>query len=102
MTRKSSAQTLLLLAAFLERPLAWRHGYELSTETELKAGTLYPVLMRLHDRGFLDSKWEPSELPGRPARRMYRLTTQGKAFAKEELALATRPLMTLKPAGGST
>jgi PadR family transcriptional regulator, regulatory protein PadR len=98
--RKSSPQTLRLLAAFLERPLAWRHGYELSTETELKAGTLYPVLMRLHDRGLLDSKWEPSELPGRPPRRMYKLTTQGRALAKEQLASAARAVMTLNPAGG--
>ena len=100
--RKSSPQTLALLAAFIERPLAWRHGYELSSETNLRSGTLYPVLMRLNDRGFLDSKWEPSELPGRPPRRMYKLTTQGRAFAKEQLASVAQSAMTLNPAGGRT
>jgi PadR family transcriptional regulator PadR len=83
--RRSSPQTLLLLGALMERPRSWRHGYDLSTETSLKSGTLYPVLMRLSDRGFLDSKWEPSEAPGRPPRRSYRLTAKGAAFARDEL-----------------
>lgn len=83
--RRSSAQTLSIFEALLAQPRAWRHGYDLSLETELKSGTLYPVLMRLSDRGFLDSKWEDSELPGRPPRRMYRLTAAGVAHAKSEL-----------------
>lgn len=85
--RRSSAQTLSIFEALLAQPRAWRHGYDLSTETELKSGTLYPVLMRLYERGFLESKWEESELPGRPPRRMYRLTTKGVAYAKSELEL---------------
>jgi DNA-binding PadR family transcriptional regulator len=84
--RRSSPQTLSLLQALLERPRAWRHGYDLSTETQLKSGTLYPVLMRLFDRGFLEAKWEPSELAGRPPRRLYRLTGAGVTFARAELA----------------
>ena len=85
--RRSSTQTLSILEVLLAQPRAWRHGYDLSLETELKSGTLYPVLMRLHDRGFLDAKWEESKLPGRPPRRMYRLTAAGIAHAKSELAM---------------
>jgi PadR family transcriptional regulator len=88
--RRPSNQTASLLAAFLEQPRAWRHGYDLSIETQLKSGTLYPVLMRLSDRGFLDSKWEPAESPGRPPRHMYRLTSKGAAFAKEQLSASNR------------
>jgi len=88
--RRPSNQTAALLAALLEQPRAWRHGYDLSIETQLKSGTLYPVLMRLNDRGFLDSKWEPAESPGRPPRHMYRLTSKGAAFAKEQLPASTR------------
>jgi DNA-binding PadR family transcriptional regulator len=84
--RRSSPQTLSIFEALLSQPRAWRHGYDLSLETELKSGTLYPVLMRLSDRGFLDSKWEESELPGRPPRRLYRLTPKGLTYAKDELA----------------
>lgn len=84
--RRSSPQTLTLLEALLAQPRAWRHGYDLSLETELKSGTLYPVLMRLSDRGFLDSKWVESEIAGRPPRRMYKLNANGLAFARAELA----------------
>ena len=61
-----SAQTLNLLAALLEHSENWHHGYDLSMRTGLKSGTLYPILMRLSEQGFLESEWlEPSK-PGRP------------------------------------
>jgi DNA-binding PadR family transcriptional regulator len=96
--RRSSPQTLLVLQAFMERPRAWRHGYDLSLETHLKSGTLYPVLMRLADRGFLDSRWEPSEVEGRPPRRKYRLTAEGAAHAREELAASSALSVSARPA----
>jgi DNA-binding PadR family transcriptional regulator len=84
--RKCSDQTLALLAALLDQPRAWRHGYDLSTATRLKSGTLYPILMRFSDRRLLDSKWQPAEQSGRPPRHLYRLTAQGVAYAREQLA----------------
>ena len=89
--RKASGQTQALLAALLQQPKMWRHGYELSEATGLKSGTLYPVLVRLSDRGLLDSKWSPPEVPGRPARHLYRLTVSGLAYAREQLTV-TAPL----------
>jgi DNA-binding PadR family transcriptional regulator len=97
--RKSSEQTLAVFGALLERPRVWRHGYDLSQETGLKSGTLYPVLMRLADRGFLESQWAPSEIAGRPPRRLYRLTGEGLAHAREELSGAEAPV-TGRPARG--
>lgn len=94
--RRCSGQTLTLLAALTAQPRAWRHGYELSGETGLKSGTLYPILMRLCDRGLLDSKWMSHERGGRPPRHVYRLTVEGVAFARTELAASVptnrRPL----------
>jgi PadR family transcriptional regulator, regulatory protein PadR len=84
--RKPSTQAAALLTALLEQPKTWRHGYDLSIHTRLKSGTLYPLLMRLSDRGLLHSRWEPAEMPGRPPRHMYRLTAQGVAYAREQLA----------------
>ena len=98
--RRSSAQTLSIFEALLAQPRAWRHGYDLSLETELKSGTLYPVLMRLSDRGFLDSKWEESELPGRPPRRMYRLTAKAVTYAKDLLSAHEELQAAGKLAGG--
>jgi PadR family transcriptional regulator PadR len=67
----------------LSQRARWLHGYELSDQTGLKSGTLYPILMRLSDRGMLDSKWEPSPHQGRPPRKLYRLTAQGVSYAVE-------------------
>lgn len=78
-----SAQTRALLTALLDQPIAWRHGYDLSKETGLKSGTLYPLLMRLSDQGLLASRWEESEQPGRPPRHVYRLTPDGLELARD-------------------
>jgi DNA-binding PadR family transcriptional regulator len=84
--RKASPQTLALIAALLEQPRQWRHGYELAQVTGLQSGTLYPILMRLSDRKLLDSKWQETPERGRPPRHMYRLTGTGLAWAKDQLA----------------
>lgn len=81
-----SKQTFAVLAVLMEQPRQWRHGYDLSKGTGLKSGTLYPILMRLCDRGVLESRWEASSEAGRPPRHMYRLTATGVAIAKEWLA----------------
>jgi PadR family transcriptional regulator PadR len=89
--RKFSEQTLVLLAGLMEQPRKWRHGYDLSRDTGLKSGTLYPILMRLCDRDVLQSKWEASSEPGRPPRHMYKLTSAGAALAAEQLAAKLNP-----------
>lgn len=83
--RRPSRHTLVLLAELTQRPRLWHYGYELSRITELKSGTLYPILMRLCDRGMLESKWRPAAEEGRPPRHTYRLTAAGVAFAHDAL-----------------
>lgn len=82
--RNISTQTKALIAALLEAPTAWRHGYELSKLTGLKSGTLYPLLMRLSDQGLLEARWEPPAQAGRPPRHVYRLTLAGATLAREQ------------------
>ena len=62
-----SVQTLLVLAALSGRPVDWRHGYDLAKQTGLKSGTLYPILVRLADRGMVEARWEEHRAGGRPA-----------------------------------
>jgi DNA-binding PadR family transcriptional regulator len=58
-----------VLERFAERPTAWRYGYELSRETGLKSGTLYPILMRLAKFSLLETKWVARFVPvGQPSR----------------------------------
>jgi PadR family transcriptional regulator PadR len=81
--RPPSPQTTTLLLVLAEAPAAWRHGYELCVETGLKAGSLYPILVRLADRGWLDAQWETTTPVGRPPRHLYRLTAIGLKQARE-------------------
>lgn len=80
----NSRQTRALLAALLDRAQTWRHGYDLSKETGLRSGTLYPLLMRLSEQGLLESRWQEPERPGLPPRHAYRLTASGLALAREQ------------------
>ena len=84
--RRPSRHTLALLDALTQRPRGWHYGYDLSRLTELKSGTLYPILMRLCERGVLESRWQPAAQEGRPPRHMYRLTAAGLVFARDSLA----------------
>ncbi|ESQ90261.1 PadR family transcriptional regulator [Asticcacaulis benevestitus] len=83
MARRSniSPQTRTVLSALAAHPQAWRYGYDLSKETGLKSGTLYPLLIRLADQGALETEWRPPQQPGRPPRHAYRLTVDGLALA---------------------
>ena len=55
----------------------------------MKAGSMYPILIRLADRGFLETKWESEPAPGRPPRHLYRLTPAGRDFAAEIVPAST-------------
>ncbi len=90
----TSPQTQNVLQTLLEQPQTWQHGYELSKRTNLKSGTLYPILARLEASGFLESTWLEPSTPGKPPRHAYRLTSDGTNFALQ----LTKPqqLITLK------
>lgn len=80
--RAPSKSTRLVLSELCMQP---QYGYALMKQTGLKSGTLYPILMRLTDRGWLTASWEESPNPGRPPRQCYQLTPRGRAYAKDVL-----------------
>jgi PadR family transcriptional regulator len=77
--RPPSPQTVNVLRALAADPARWRYGYDLGTEVNLKSGSLYPILVRLADRGLLETSWEPG-VGSRPPRHLYRLTGAGRDF----------------------
>jgi PadR family transcriptional regulator, regulatory protein PadR len=79
-----SPQTALVLDAFLEKPKSWRYGYDISRDTGLKSGTLYPILIRLADHELVETRWQTTE-SGKPPRHMYRLTPEGIRSARAQL-----------------
>lgn len=87
-----------MLAALLADRTAWRHGYDISRETALKSGTLYPILMRLERHGWLESRWEDEPAPGKPRRHLYRLSASGVAEARALLEQRAAHAATLRPA----
>jgi PadR family transcriptional regulator, regulatory protein PadR len=90
-----SAQTFSVLAVLCEQPSQWQHGYELAKQTALKSGTLYPILIRLADRGLLEARWQDEQPAGRPRRHLYRLTPDGLASARG--AITASPATTAAP-----
>jgi DNA-binding PadR family transcriptional regulator len=80
--RPPSPQTVNVLLALAADPARWRYGYDLVTEVGLKSGSLYPILVRLADRGLLETSWEPG-VGSRPPRHLYRLTGLGREFVAD-------------------
>ena len=85
MKLRKSPQTLQVLALFLQSPKDWKYGYDISRDTGLKSGTLYPILMRMAERDLLETCWETPET-GKPPRHMYRLAPAGLKYARETLS----------------
>ena len=78
--KKGSAE-LMILSLVEARP---RHGYEISKLIEARSegvvrfnvASLYPLLYRLEQRGWIKGRWVEGE--GQRRRRFYRLTPEGK------------------------
>jgi DNA-binding PadR family transcriptional regulator len=95
-SRRASPQTSSVVLALAAEPKVWRHGYDLCQETGLKAGTMYPILIRLADQGLLETDWEHPQSLGRPPRHLYRLSAEGLAIA-QELSRASSAAIKAKP-----
>jgi PadR family transcriptional regulator PadR len=62
------------------------HGWAIIKTTRRSAPTVYKILERLDEAGWLTSRWEDNTEPGRPRRRYYRLTGHGAASARAIVA----------------
>jgi DNA-binding PadR family transcriptional regulator len=57
------------------------YGFEIMDATGLPSGTVYPILSKLEDSGFLKSRWEDPRVARRekrPPRRSYEITGAGR------------------------
>lgn len=79
---------LAVLGALLDRRDAELYGLEIVRASGLEPGTIYPILQRLRSVGWVSDRWEdpaPGRREGRPPRRYYRLTVEGRAHAVHAL-----------------
>lgn len=81
--RRPSSQTVAVLLTLAAEAADWSHGYDLCRRLDLKAGTVYPILMRLAERGQVETAWEQEVPQGRPARHLYRLSPEGAELVAE-------------------
>lgn len=78
---------LIILQLLAEKDL---YGYQLVKEMEqrseyqlqVKEGTLYPALHKLEQNGYIVSYWQEQEKG--PARKYYRLTSEGQQTLQEK------------------
>ena len=84
--KKGSAE-LIILSIVEPRP---RHGYEISKLIETRSdgrmkfhvASLYPLLYRLEERGWLQGRWV--EKPGERRRRFYKVTAEGRRVLAQQ------------------
>jgi transcriptional regulator len=84
--KKGSAEFLVL--SLLEQ--RQRHGYEIGKlieqlsqgQIKFRIGSLYPILCRLEEKGFISGKW--IEKSGERRRRYFRLTPKGMQFLQSQ------------------
>ena len=84
---KRGSAELLILSLLDARP---RHGYELGKLIHTRSGgeltfhidSLYPLLYRLEERGWIKGTW--AEQPGQRRRRFYKVTAKGRLVLAQQ------------------
>ena len=82
------------------------YGYQLISELDgrskgffkMKEGTLYPVLYRLEDAGYIMNYWEPESVKRGVRRKYYKITNEGNLRAtdlKGELNIFIQSIQTV-------
>ena len=100
--RKGSAE-LLILATLEDGQL---HGYDIAREIARRsdglltfhAASLYPLLYRLEDRGWIGGRW--IEKAGQRRRRRYRLTAEGRRVLSAQRSRWSSFVLALTKAAG--
>ncbi len=89
MGAEPSFTALRIFSLLLQSTVRQNSGYSLAKNLGISPDHSYHMLARLEAGGFLDSEWENADtaILGRPRRRFYSLTPEGKTFATAKLRL---------------
>lgn len=77
---------MLVIEALVNRRDSSTWGLEIVRATNLKSGTVYPILERLEGLGWVTSEWESNSQRTGPRRKLYRLTSEALPSADSLLA----------------
>src|SRR3954470_16714177 len=84
-SRPMGYATLTVLQAIAS---GYLYGFDIMDVTGLPSGTVYPILSKLEDSGFLKSRWEDprtARREKRPPRRSYEITGDGREALAESV-----------------
>ena len=92
---RMTLQTKLVLSVLAQSPQDWFYGLQVAQAVGLASGTVYPILGRLNEAGWVESAWEEIDesTEGRRKRCYHRITAEGEKEAKA--LLGSRARMTL-------
>lgn len=95
---KITKQVLQVLHVFRKTPTEPLAGSDIRHQTGLGNSTVYPILCRLEQNGWIESSWEAVDpsIVRRPRKRLYTLTRTGSLQAEAEFNLLES---LLKPGG---
>ena len=90
--RKPSLQELQVFGFMMQNPTSDFYGLEIMKGAGVLAGSLYPLLARWEQRGWVSSDWEniDEKREGRRRRRYYHLTPDGLSYAKRVIEHETK------------
>lgn len=91
MPQRVTRQLLAVLDEFASDPAREWYGLEIMDNSGLSSGTLYPILHRLVDEGWLVRTRDAASDAGGAGRRLYRLTGLGAQCARQLLAARDSP-----------
>ena len=75
LTKPTLAVLDVLMQATDDDPV-W--GFRICERADLGSGTVYPILDRLAELGWIEATWEAEQPRGRPRRRLYQMTGLGR------------------------
>ena len=89
-TRPTVSVLEVLIDAYKKEDLS---GADITKKTGLGTGSIYPLLKRLEDLGWLVSRWEDIDpsIEGRPKRRLYELSATARPVASQLVDEYRRP-----------
>lgn len=84
-TPRMTTASKLVLSALADSAPDESYGLDIAKATGLRSGSLYPILQRFEERGWVESRWEELDesAAGRRRRRYYSLTGLGVTVVHE-------------------
>ncbi|MEJ8636584.1 PadR family transcriptional regulator [Streptomyces sp. MS2.AVA.5] len=74
---RKTKTTVAVVRALLTLPEVERHGFGIALASKCKAGTVYKILDRLMEDGWLTFRWEPNPNEKNPPRKVFSFTEKG-------------------------